>query len=61
MRPGGDGDVTDTHMPWHTPRKGGRDSPSPIVVGKYVIVCDMGGIVTCYDAADGHIYFGKSG
>jgi outer membrane protein assembly factor BamB len=57
VRPGGDGDVTESHMAWHTPRKGGRDCPSPIVVGQYIIVCDMGGIATCYDAADGHIYW----
>jgi outer membrane protein assembly factor BamB len=55
VRPGGNGDVTATHMPWHTPRRGGRDCPSPIVVGKYIIVCDMGGVVTCYDAEDGHV------
>jgi outer membrane protein assembly factor BamB len=56
VKPGGDGDVTETHMAWHTPRKGGRDCPSPIV-GKFVIVYDMGGIATCYDAADGRIYW----
>lgn len=57
VRPGGSGDVTDTHMAWHTPRKGGRDCPSPIVVGQFIIVCDMGGIATCYDAAGGNIYW----
>jgi outer membrane protein assembly factor BamB len=57
IRPGGDGDVTRTHMAWHTPRKGGRDCPSPIVVGQFVIVCDMSGIATCYDTTDGHIYW----
>jgi outer membrane protein assembly factor BamB len=57
VRPGGDGDVTDTHMAWHTPRNGGRDCPSPIVIGKYVIVSDMGGIATCYDATTGDIYW----
>ena len=55
VRPGGDGDVTATHMAWHTPRKGGRDCPSPIVVGKFIIVCDMKGIATCYDVDDGTI------
>jgi len=44
-------------MPWHTPRKGGRDCPSPIVVGDYTLVCDMTGIATCYSVADGHIYW----
>jgi outer membrane protein assembly factor BamB len=57
VRPGGEGDVTETRVPWHTPRKGGRDCPSPIAIGKYLIVCDMTGIATCYDAADGHVYW----
>ncbi|MDZ4852545.1 MAG: PQQ-binding-like beta-propeller repeat protein [Pirellulaceae bacterium] len=57
VRPGGNGDVTSSHMAWHTPRKGGRDCPSPIVVGKYITVCDMKGIATCYDAEDGHIFW----
>ncbi|HWA99819.1 MAG TPA: PQQ-binding-like beta-propeller repeat protein [Pirellulales bacterium] len=53
VRPGGHGDVTATRMAWHTPRKGGRDCPSPIVVGQFVIVCDMKGIATCYRTTDG--------
>jgi outer membrane protein assembly factor BamB len=53
VRPGGSGDVTATHMPWHKPRKGARDCPSPIVIGKYILACDMSGIVACYDAASG--------
>jgi outer membrane protein assembly factor BamB len=57
IRPGGTGDVTSTHMAWHTPRKGGRDCPSPIVVGDFAIVCDMTGIATCYSVRDGHIYW----
>lgn len=57
VRPGGSGDVTTTHMAWHTPRKGGRDCPSPIVVSDYALVCDMSGIATCYSVADGHIYW----
>jgi outer membrane protein assembly factor BamB len=57
VKPGGSGDVTKTHMAWHTPRKGGRDTPSPIVVGKFAIVTDMKGIFTCYDIVDGHEYW----
>ena len=53
VRPGGTGDVTKTHMAWHTPRRGGRDQPSPIVVGEYVVVADMGGLATCYEAKTG--------
>jgi outer membrane protein assembly factor BamB len=55
--PGGDGDVTETHMPWHTPRKSGRDCSSPIVIGNYIIVTSLDGIATCYDSADGHVYW----
>jgi outer membrane protein assembly factor BamB len=59
VRPGGDGDVTETHMPWHTPRLGARDTPSPIVVGRYIIVTDMGGVATCYDAVGGSTHWKK--
>ncbi|HEX4149512.1 MAG TPA: PQQ-binding-like beta-propeller repeat protein [Pirellulales bacterium] len=53
VRPGGNGDVTESRMAWHTPRKGKRDIPSPIVVGNYITVVDMKGIATCYDAKSG--------
>lgn len=53
VRPGGHGDVTGTHMAWHTPRRGKRDIPSPIVIGNYITVVDMKGIATCYDAPTG--------
>jgi len=52
---GGTGDVTKTHMAWHTPRKGDRDQPSPIVVGNFLLVADMKGMTTCYDATTGKI------
>ena len=53
VKPGGEGDVTASHMAWHTPRKGGRDIPSPIVIGEYVIVVDMKGVATCYNSVSG--------
>lgn len=53
VRPGGSGDVTQSHMAWHTPRSGGRDLPSPIVVDRYLIVFAMLGTVTCYDTETG--------
>jgi outer membrane protein assembly factor BamB len=55
VRTGGTGNVTKTHMAWHTPRKGGRDQPSPIVVGNHLIVADMTGITTCYEADTGKV------
>jgi len=53
IRPGGAGDITQTHMAWHTPRKGGRDQPSPILVGNYLVVADMKGVTACYDSKTG--------
>lgn len=53
IKPGGSGDVTNSHMAWHTPRKGNRDCPSPIVIGDYMLVMDMKGIVTCYQPSSG--------
>jgi len=55
VKPGGNGDVTKTHMAWHTPRKGGRDQPSPILVGNFLLVANMGGMLTCYDATKGSV------
>jgi outer membrane protein assembly factor BamB len=53
VRPGGDGDVTATHRAWHTPRRSGRDLPSPVVVDKYLLACSMPGILSCYDCEGG--------
>jgi outer membrane protein assembly factor BamB len=53
VRTGGSGDVTDSHMAWHTPRRAGRDLPSPMVVGEYLLVLGMNGILSCYQAQSG--------
>lgn len=53
VKPGGEGDVTQSHMAWHTPRKAGRDQPSPIAVGDFVIVVSMDGVGVGYDAKSG--------
>ena len=53
VRPGGKGDVTDTHMQWHTGRKGGRDLPSPVLANDVVFVIGMSGVATGYDAKSG--------
>jgi hypothetical protein len=57
VRPGGSGDVTQTRMAWHTPRKGGRDTPSPIVIDEYIVVVDMKGVATCYDSKTGREFW----
>ncbi|MEO1983203.1 MAG: PQQ-binding-like beta-propeller repeat protein [Fuerstiella sp.] len=54
VRPGGSGDVTDTHMVWHSPRNSSRDLPSPIVIGRNSLVMDMRrATLTAYDIASG--------
>jgi len=53
VRPGGDGEVTDTHRVWHTPRRAGRDMPSPVVIDNYLLACSMAGILVCYDTDTG--------
>jgi len=57
VKPGGNGDVTDSHMAWHTKRRGGRDLPSPAVVDGYLVVVSMSGRATCYDAKTGKVYW----
>jgi len=53
IRPGGRGDVTDTRRLWISQR-GGRDCPSPIIVGETMLVSGLrGGILTAYDIRDG--------
>ncbi|MBI1371530.1 MAG: PQQ-binding-like beta-propeller repeat protein [Phycisphaera sp.] len=57
VKPGGSGDVTKTHMAWHTTRKGGRDLPSPVVVGDYIFTVSMSGIASGYNAKTGETLF----
>jgi outer membrane protein assembly factor BamB len=53
VRPGGSGDVSQSHRAWHTPRKSGRDLPSPVVIDRYLLAASMGGVLNCYDSATG--------
>ena len=54
VRPGGEGTVNNTHEVWRTTRRGGRDLPSPIVVGDFLFVANLRpGTGTCYDAGSG--------
>ena len=45
--------ATKPQVVWTASRRSGRDLPSPIVVGDFVIVSAMNGIATCYDAKTG--------
>ena len=42
-------------MAWHTPRKTGRDQPSPILVGDKLVVISMTGIASTYEASTGKV------
>lgn len=56
---GGLGDVTESKMKWHAKRQGGRDLPSPAVMGNYFLVASMSGVITCYDTKSGDILWSE--
>lgn len=57
IRPGGNGDVTATHVAWSV-AKGSPFVPSPLLVGGVLyLVNDMQSIVTAYDAKSGALLF----
>ena len=57
VKPGGSGNVTETHMLWHASRKGGRDLPSPAVVNGTLFISSMSGIASSYDADSGETHY----
>ena len=53
IRPGGEGDVTDSHLVWRSPR-GSPFVPSPVLYGEQLyVVNDMASIVTSFEAETG--------
>lgn len=54
IRPDGSGNVTDSHVQWHT-NKGVAYVPSPIVEGGYLLIVSDSGIGHCFDAKTGEI------
>ncbi len=53
IRPGGRGDVTETHVAWKTTR-GSPFVPSPVLYGDYLYTLnDMSSIITCLNARTG--------
>jgi len=57
VKPGGSGDVSETHRVWDAKRVGGRDLPSPVVAGDFLLIAGMSGMLTTYDAKTGAIHF----
>ena len=57
IRPGGNGDVTNTHLAWTSPR-GSPFVPSPLLYGEYLyMVNDIASIVTSVEATSGKLMF----
>jgi outer membrane protein assembly factor BamB len=56
LRPGGDGDVTETHLAWRTVRCGPH-VPSPALVNGRLYVANDTGVFTCLDAATGKLVY----
>jgi outer membrane protein assembly factor BamB len=55
IRPGGKGDVTDSHVAWST-SKGSPFVPSPLLYdGRLYMINDMVSVATCFRAADGEL------
>ena len=52
IRPGGQGDVTETHIAWSA-EDGLPDICSPLTNGDLVFLLETYGLVTCYDAKNG--------
>jgi outer membrane protein assembly factor BamB len=58
VKPGGIGDVTESHVAWRSDR-GTSFVPSGIAVGRRYYVADDKGVATCFDAATGAILWRK--
>ena len=56
IRPGGVGDVTESHVEWSFDR-GLPYVPSPLVHDGRAYIVKNGGIASCFDAATGEVYF----
>ncbi len=61
VRPDGQGDVTDSHVAWHT-QEVKCYVPSPVLVDKYLIVADDRGTANCFETTKGErLWQGRMG
>lgn len=56
IRPGGQGDLTDTHIVWRT-TKGAPLTPSVVAVGDEIYVVSDMGVASCFDAKTGTLHW----
>ena len=57
IRPGGDGDITDTDRVVWQYQKGTAYTASPVLHGDYLYLMTDGGIMTCLDAKTGTVVY----
>ena len=57
IRPGGQGDVTQTHRLWSF--QNGPDVPSPVSDGKHLYIVDDKGVMWCLNAKTGEVVWGQ--
>jgi outer membrane protein assembly factor BamB len=55
VRPGGAGDVTDTHVTWRFTERGVPKQPSPLLVDDLIFMVSNDGVVTCIEATTGQL------
>jgi outer membrane protein assembly factor BamB len=56
IRPGGQGDVTETHVAW-TLKKSAPNTPSLVLAGEKLYMVSDGGIASCVDAKTGRVHW----
>lgn len=59
IRPGGEGDITNTDFIAWTADRVTPDVPSPVVTKDYVYLCRENGIVVCLDAKTGEVLYNE--
>jgi len=58
IRPGGRGDVTQSHVAWKVSRQAPQ-KPSPVLVGDELYMISDNGILTCLDARTGTLHYSE--
>ncbi|MBN9690062.1 MAG: PQQ-like beta-propeller repeat protein [Verrucomicrobia bacterium] len=58
IRPGGEGDLTESNIVWQTARSA-PNTPSVVVVGELIFFVSDGGIATCADARTGRVHWNE--
>jgi outer membrane protein assembly factor BamB len=56
IRPGGHGDMTDSHVAW-TLKRGAPNTPSMVLAGEDLFMVSDGGIASCVEARTGRVHW----